>query len=290
MTNVDQAAPVAKFFTSQGLKLHYADFGNEAAPPLILMHGTRDHARSWDWMALALKVRFHVMSLDLRGHGDSAWSPDGAYLMHFHLLDLIEMIESLGCPQVSIMAHSFGGNFAARYAGLYPERIAKLVLVDSIGPAPGQYLRWDAEGVVARTRTWLAQRRDPRQLSSRSFATIAEAAARMAKTNPHLSAEQVFHLTKHALRQHEDGLRWKFDPRVSMFAPEDFEVLGGPFWKEITAPCLLFHGEKSWTTHPEKDGRAAYFKDQRTIAFADAGHWVHHDQFDAVRAAVEEFL
>jgi pimeloyl-ACP methyl ester carboxylesterase len=49
-------APNAEFFESQGLKMHYADWGNRDAPPLILIHGGRDHCRSWDWIAGALSI------------------------------------------------------------------------------------------------------------------------------------------------------------------------------------------------------------------------------------------
>src|ERR1700738_1098162 len=60
--------PVSRFYQSQGLRLHYADWGNEAAPPLILVHGGADQCRSWDAVAQALRPHFHVMAPDMRGH------------------------------------------------------------------------------------------------------------------------------------------------------------------------------------------------------------------------------
>ena len=86
----DDIEPTSRTYVSQGLKLHYLDWGNEGAPALILIHGTRDHARAWDWVAQTFRDRFHVIVPDLRGHGDSAWSPDGAYLLGYFVLDLIE--------------------------------------------------------------------------------------------------------------------------------------------------------------------------------------------------------
>ena len=70
--------PVSKTFTSQGLKLDYLDWGNAGAPILIFVHGLHDHAHSWDWTARAMCRNWHVIALDLRGHGDSDWSPYGA--------------------------------------------------------------------------------------------------------------------------------------------------------------------------------------------------------------------
>src|ERR1700754_4896984 len=98
--------PVSCHFMSQGLKLHYLDWGNPDKPLLILVHGARDHARSWDWTARALRDDWHVIALDLRGHGDSAWSPDGSYSMPFYVSDLAQLIHQSSDGPVSIVAHS----------------------------------------------------------------------------------------------------------------------------------------------------------------------------------------
>ena len=62
--------PTSHFYFSQRLRLHYVDWGNEGAPPLVLVHGGRDHCRNWDWVAARLRDRYHVIAPDLRGHGD----------------------------------------------------------------------------------------------------------------------------------------------------------------------------------------------------------------------------
>jgi pimeloyl-ACP methyl ester carboxylesterase len=69
----------SRVYVSQGLRLHYVDWGNPEAPPLILLHGGLDHCRNWDWVAKKLRGDFHIVAPDLRGHGDSQWSPDGYY-------------------------------------------------------------------------------------------------------------------------------------------------------------------------------------------------------------------
>jgi pimeloyl-ACP methyl ester carboxylesterase len=71
--------PQSRSYQSQGMRLHYADWGNETAPPLILIHGGRDHGRSWDRIARSLRPHFHVLAPDLRGHGDSDWTRGGSY-------------------------------------------------------------------------------------------------------------------------------------------------------------------------------------------------------------------
>ncbi len=77
--SVKPNGPTSRIYFSQRLRLHYVDWGNPDAPPLILVHGGRDHCRNWDRLAQALRHDWHILAPDLRGHGDSQWSPDGSY-------------------------------------------------------------------------------------------------------------------------------------------------------------------------------------------------------------------
>src|SRR5205085_2757862 len=78
-TDLAGSGPTSRIYFSQRLRLHYVDWGNPTAPPLLLVHGGRDHCRNWDWVASALRRDWHVLAPDLRGHGDSQWPPDGNY-------------------------------------------------------------------------------------------------------------------------------------------------------------------------------------------------------------------
>ena len=88
--------PTSRHYFSQRLRLHYVDWGNPEAPPLLLVHGGRDHCRNWDWVAQALRDDWHVICPDLRGHGDSQWSPDGNYAMSSYIYDLDQLIHQQG--------------------------------------------------------------------------------------------------------------------------------------------------------------------------------------------------
>lgn len=287
---IDDFEPVSRTYESQGLTLHYLDWGNEDAPLLLLLHGVRDHARSWDWTARALRRDWHVVALDLRGHGDSEWSPDGAYLTSYHLLDVADLIDTLTPGQLTIVGHSFGGNIAARYSAIFPDRVRKLALVDGLGPPPDAVAMWARLGSAQRTLEWIEKMRAARAGSPRILKSIADAAARVAASNPMLSQDQASYMAAHGVRRHGDGYAWKYDPLVSIFAPEDFSAENSSIWREITCPTLLFYGPKGWTTNPETDGRASHFRDQRTLVFEEAGHWIHHDQFDGFIAALRDFL
>ncbi len=281
--------PLSKNYVSQGLTLHYLDWGNQSAPPLLLVHGMWDHARSWDWLARVLRSDWHVIAPDLRGHGDSEWSPDGAYHSPYYLLDFVDLIDTLGYEQISIVAHSFGGNPVARFSALYPQRVRKLVLVDAMGPTAHRIASWNEIGAVRRTREWLNKRRDATK-AERRFGGIEEAAARLIKTNKLLTEDRALYLAEHGVRHHLDGYSWKHDPIIGNFLPEDFAIDLAEFWREITAPTLICWGPESWTTNPATNGRAAYFRDHRTLTFEKAGHWLHHDQPDAFLAALHGFL
>jgi pimeloyl-ACP methyl ester carboxylesterase len=115
---MDDFGPTSHSFVSQRLRLNYVDWGNSGAPMLVLVHGGRDHARNWDWVARAMRDKWHVICPDLRGHGDSAWSPDGVYSMPFYVSDLAQLIHQSGDAPVTLVAHSLGGAIALRYAGL----------------------------------------------------------------------------------------------------------------------------------------------------------------------------
>ncbi|MFN8947647.1 MAG: alpha/beta fold hydrolase [Phycisphaerae bacterium] len=284
--------PTSHSFVSQRLKLRYVDWGNPGAPPLILLHGGRDHSRSWDWTAEALRTKWHVIAPDLRGHGDSEWSPDGDYGTLANLYDLAQLIHQQGLAPVTIVAHSFGGNIALRYAGTYPENVRRLVAIEGLGPSPRMLADRLAKPPGKRLRDWIEAKRASAGRTPRKYASIDEALQRMKEANAYLSDAQARHLTIHGVSQNEDGTySWKFDPYMRIFPPFDMAQADiEQLWAAISCPTLLMYGEKSWASNPEKDGRATHFRNASVILFENAGHWLHHDQFDRFMSELDAFL
>ena len=284
--------PTSHSFVSQRLKLRYVDWGNPGAPPLILLHGGRDHSRSWDWSAEALRTKWHVIAPDLRGHGDSEWSPDGDYGTLANLYDLAQLIHQQGLAPVTIVAHSFGGNIALRYAGTYPENVRRLVAIEGLGPSPRMLADRLAKPPGKRLRDWIEAKRASAGRTPRKYASIDEALQRMKEANAYLSDAQARHLTIHGVSQNEDGTySWKFDPYMRIFPPFDMVQADiEQLWAAISCPTLLMYGEKSWASNPEKDGRATHFRNASVILFENAGHWLHHDQFDRFMSELDAFL
>lgn len=284
--------PTSHSFVSQRLRLHYVDWGNPTAPPLILVHGGRDHCRNWDWVAQELRRDYHIIAPDLRGHGDSAYSPSGDYSMSAFVYDLAQLIHQKGFPTVRIIAHSLGGSIALRYAGAFPETVTRLVAIEGMGPSPAMLAARANRSPVERLRNWVSETRTLAGRLPRRYASIEEAYARMQAENRHLTPEQARYLTIHGASQNEDGTySWKFDNYVRSFSPADFSVEDQQaLWANINCPVLLVNGKESWASNPETDGRAAHFKDVRVVEFERAGHWVHHDRLEGFLAEVRAFL
>ena len=284
--------PTSRFYTSQRLRLHYVDWGNPSAPPLLLLHGGQDHCRNWDWVAHSLRGEWHIIAPDLRGHGDSAWVADGSYPMAQYVADIAQLIHQQALAPVTIVGHSMGGNIAVRYTALYPDAVRRLVAIEGLGPSPERMAKRAATPADQRLRDWIEERRKLAGRLPRRYATLAEAVARMQEQNTHLSPEQAQHLTVHGVNQNEDGsYSWKFDNYVRTNAPHDLtqEELA-ILWGRITCPTRLIYGRESWATNPAEDGRLAHFRTTSVTAYDRAGHWVHHDRLDDVVAELRAFL
>jgi pimeloyl-ACP methyl ester carboxylesterase len=290
--SADMPGPTSHSYFSQRLRLHYVDWGNAGAPPLLLVHGGRDHCRAWDWVAADLRRDWHVIAPDLRGHGDSEWPSDGNYGMSGYVYDLAQLIHQQHLAPVTIVAHSLGGNIALRYTGIYPEKVRKLVAIEGLGPSPRLLAERHALAPDERMRRWIEERRALAGRLPRRYATIEDAFRRMQEENKHLSPEQARHLTVHGANQNEDGTySWKFDSHVRVDRPADMtQAELEQLWQRITCPTLLVYGQESWASNPETDGRIRFFQNARVISFEGAGHWVHHDRTEAFVAAVRAFL
>jgi len=284
--------PTSRIYFSQRLRLHYVDWGNPDAPPLLLVHGGRDHCRNWDWVAAELRHDWHIIAPDLRGHGDSQWAADGNYTMQGFVYDLAQLIHSQSLAPVTIVAHSLGGNIALRHAGIYPETVRKLVAIEGLGPSPKMIAERARKPIDVRMRDWIEEQRGLSGRLPRRYSSIEEAWKRMQDENKHLSPEQARHLTQHGVNQNEDGsYSWKFDNYVRAFPPYDMTTDElGTLWSRVACPTLLVYGKESWASNPGEDGRARHFPNAEIVTFERAGHWVHHDRLDDFLALLRRFL
>ncbi len=282
--------PTSHSYFSQRLRLHYLDWGNPEAPPLLLIHGNRDHAHNWDWAAARLQERYHVIAPDLRGHGDSQWSTGSTYAPAEFVYDIAQLVHQQQLAPLRIVAHSLGGNVALRYAGTFPADVERLVVIEGWGGIVPGHRR---PAPPARMRAWVKAQRSLATRQPRRYATLDDAYRRMLEANPHLSAKQARHLTIHGANQNEDGTyTWKFDnyihtSQVLDLPADDVRAL----WRNIACPVLLLSGSESWLRNGGDPGElVGAFADARHVVVDGAGHWVQHDQLDTFIDLIDDFL
>jgi pimeloyl-ACP methyl ester carboxylesterase len=280
--------PESRFFESQGLRLHCADWGNADAPPMLLIHGGRDHCRSWDLIARSLQPHFHVLAPDLRGHGDSDWTKGGSYALIEYVYDLSRLVRSAAARPVTMIGHSMGGMVGLIYSGTFPDQVSALVVLDGVTVMPTAK-RGPAHERIAK---WVGQLDNLEDREPRRYRTIEEAAAQMLAYNKRLAPELAQHLAAFGVRRNQDETySWKFDPYQRAMAPhrlspEDHVSL----WSRITCPTLLLHAAESFLESSKTAGLEGYFKQARTETISGAGHWLHHDKPDEVLRAIRTFL
>jgi pimeloyl-ACP methyl ester carboxylesterase len=281
--------PISQYYYSHRLKLHFWDWGNPGKPNLVLVHGSRDHARSWDRVAGAFAADYRVVAPDLRGHGDSSWAPGAMYSIPEYVLDLSALIDILGRHPVHLVGHSLGGAVVLQYAGVYPDRVAGLVSIEGFGPPPERLVPAPAH---ERLRVWIENMRNFELRSPHRYPSLAAAVARMQEANPYLTEDLARHLTLFGSNWNPDGtLNWKFDNYVRAFSPYGFNMRDAQeIWSRITCPVLLFRGLDSWAVDPERDGRIRAIPRYRLVNVPRAGHWVHHDQPEVFIDATRSFF
>jgi pimeloyl-ACP methyl ester carboxylesterase len=287
-----QHGPTSHSYFSQRLRLHYVDWGNEDAPPMLLVHGGRDHCRNWDWVAREFRDEYHIIAPDLRGHGDSQWLLGSNYSIIDYVYDIAQLIEQRKLYPLTIIGHSLGGSITLQYAGTYAEHAAKVVAIEGLGPPPQMIQARLHRAPHERMREWIETVRGLAGRFPRRYASVEEAEERMKDANPHLSEAQARHLTIHGTNQNEDGTySWKFDNYVRAFSPYAFnQEEAHALWGQVGCPSLLVRGTESWASDPSKDGRASFFTNARAVNIEGAGHWVHHDQLEAFIRVVRKFL
>src|SRR6058998_397122 len=127
------ARPADRFVSVNGLRIHYLDWGAEGKPPLIVLHGIGRVAHTFDHIAPHFTGKYHVMAIDMRGHGDSGWDSKGAYLVEDYTKDIEALAEQLHLRNIVIWGNSTGGRVAQVFAGLHPELVAAVISED-VGP------------------------------------------------------------------------------------------------------------------------------------------------------------
>ena len=273
------------------LAYHVRTWGEADAPKLFMLHGWMDVGASFQFLVDALQRDWYVIAPDWRGFGKSAWCADG-YWFADYIADLEAILDAFAPHEAArLVGHSLGGNVVTLYAGIRPERVAKVVSLDGFGipaenasNAPGKYAKW------------LDALRDPPAFAP--YASLAAVADRLQKNNPRLSRDRAEFLASHWAEVLPDGsARLVSDPRHKLPFPIVYRMEEvRAIWTRVAAPVLWVGASDSFIRKWLGDGerglreRMSALPDCRLVTIPDAGHMLHHDQPAAVAAAIEPFL
>jgi pimeloyl-ACP methyl ester carboxylesterase len=271
------AAPpdfVDQFVIHEGRRVHYLEWGTADRPAFVMLHGIGRSAHSYDHIARALRDRYRVIAMDLRGHGDSDWHAGGAYLVEDYVTDLEHLADELGLDDIVMTGSSTGGRVAQVYAGLHPDRVSKLI-VEDVGPERPASIARGFAGRAGREREgWASE--DALLASLRGGQT-------------RVSEGQHRNWIRYETRRLPDGrVAWKYDPNVSQgFVPTEL-------WehvRRITAPTLYLLGANSSIVPPETQRQLkATSPTIEVVTVPDAGHYPHQETPDVFLAVVRAFL
>jgi pimeloyl-ACP methyl ester carboxylesterase len=203
--------------------------------------------------------------------------------------DIAQLVHQTKLAPLKIIAHSLGGGVALKYAGVYPENVASMVVIEGTG---GPWMFQDGRRPHERLRDWVQATRKMSGRGPRHYSSLEEAYERMQEANQHLNPEQARHLTVHGSNQNEDGTyTWKFDNYTHAMTPYDLPYKHTQeLWRNISCPVLLVSGSESWARRSSGDSTVKQFQNARHVVIDDAGHWVHHDQLAKFLALSREFL
>jgi pimeloyl-ACP methyl ester carboxylesterase len=260
-----------------GLRLHYRDWGDPAAPPLLLLHGFTGHARSWDSFAGVMAAKYRVLALDQRGHGESAWADD--YSADAMVSDVAAFVGALGLRSYSLLGLSMGGRNAYQFASGRPAGLERLVIVD-IGP----------EIVAAGS-----QRISQGVQATDVFASPEDALAAARRANPRADEVEHQHRVRNNLMLTTDG-RWTYrydrvlrSPNRPLQRPDTDAAWA--MLPKINVPTLLVRGELSDVLGADTAERMLReIPDCRFALVPDAGHSIPLENPRGFLEAVQTFL
>jgi esterase len=279
--------PADAEITNDGVRLRYLDWGEAGRPPLVLLHGFSAHAHYWDGFAAKMRGDYHVYALDQRGHGDSDWADD--YGPDAMPGDLAALVDHLGLGRFSLVGHSMGGGVAFRYAAAHPERLERLVIVDSALPSPDRPPMPNRDNSVTRS------------LAQETFDDEDAAVAHFQRLNPRAPEDRIRTAVRQSFRALPDGrYTYKFDPKLRNRLRGSADEVGA-FRRQarelrervarITCPTLLVRGEHSDILSPEvAEETVAALPNATLVTVPTTGHNVPTDDARAFRNAVRDWL
>jgi esterase len=263
-----------RFITVNGLRLHYLDWGSPEKPPFIMLHGISRVAHQFDHLARIFTPDYHVIAIDMRGHGDSAWSPEGAYMVEDYVKDLEGFTDQLNLRGLTLLGNSTGGRVVQVYAGLHPDRVSRLI-VEDVGPER-------TNDIASAFTRQVKQEED-------GWASEEELLASLRKSNSKTPPAILESYAHFASKKRADGrIVWKRDPGLARgFVPTEL----WRFVREIKCPTIYILGGASRIVPPEtQDKLRDVLPNAKIVVMPGLGHYPDQEATEEFVRIVQAFL
>jgi pimeloyl-ACP methyl ester carboxylesterase len=239
-----------------------------------MVHGLDRVARTFDHLAVRFSPTYRVIAIDMRGHGDSGWDPQGRYLVEDHVGDLEGVVQQLGLRELTLWGNSTGGRVAQVFAGKHPDLVSRVISED-VGPErPRQIADNYAKRVQQEQAGWSSEE---------------ELLAQLRKANPRMSPAVLEPYVRYGTKKRADGrIEWKRDPQLvkGFVATELWR-----FVRDIKSPILYIIGGRSNIVPPEtQEELKKTLPNAQLITVPDVGHYPSDEKPDEVMRIVSRFL
>ena len=268
-------AAARRSFSVNGMTLRALEWGHPGRPPLCFLHGGSAHSHWFDAVVPGFVDRFHIISLDQRGHGQSDWAPDARYGTEQFASDLVGVMDQLAWERMIVVGHSMGGHNSMGFSAWHPDRVQALCVVDSRPSLPAERLQ-----AMHRRGHRGPRRHDSLDLALRSFRLLpAETLA---------APDLLEHLGREGIAEREGKFLYRFDPQCNgARQPVD----GWALLADIKAPTLLVRGELSPIMPEEMAERMAVAIPNATlVTMLGVYHHLVLDAPDAFSRILDDFL
>jgi len=252
------------FIIVEGRKIHYLDWGPAGTSAFLFIHALGHSAHSWDHVAPQLNQRYRVIAIDLRGHGDSDWSPKGDYDVKSYVADVHALVEQLKLTNIALIGCSIGGRVVQVYASMHPDRVGRMIALDVGTARPESMTRTLSERSQREQEGWASE--------DELFASLRRNPTRVSED---IHRRQVQYETKRLPNGVVNGL--------------------GPIelWdyvRKIKAPSLYVIGGRSRLVTADEQAQLTTLPFAEVVTLPDAGHYPQEDTPEVFLAVVKAFL
>lgn len=272
-------------FRSGALTLRDIEWGAKDASPVILLHGLRSYAMTWESTARFFSGDLRLIALDQRGWGDSDWDLGHDSFTSAYVADLEALVTHLGIERFILVGHSLGGANALVYTACHPEKVRALVIEDigagsssssegakrivqEIESTPSRFDDWDAAW-----QFWRGKR-------------------------PNISDAALNSRLRYTLQQGENrSVVWKYDAegtgraRMELARRPELGVDLWPVVDSLSCPTLFIRGQQSdFLSTSTLRGMSSRNPNITWREVSEAGHDVHDDNTAGFLIALGDFL